>query len=135
MASDSNDLNPLLDPPDAAPSERRRALKALFITGLFLLFLAPISLFTFSGTFAGFLGILAVVFLTTTYLFQRGLASDRWKGGGRPLDGDQHDKDPMLTIDLGLRDSPPPINLPIGPGRSGYDAVEDLLEGGQDLRN
>lgn len=88
--------------------------------------LAPLTAKTMSVTLAGVLVLIAIIAFTVAYMMQRGLENDRWRIRKQPAPEANVASEPV--VDLGLRHAPAPINLPIGPGRAGFEAAEDLLE-------
>lgn len=124
MTPEPDELNPLIIPPTR--SDRRRILGLTTIGGLALLVLSPVALITISGKLAGLLAVLSIIAFAIAYVMQRGLESDPWRPKQQLLADTAVEPEPL--VDLGLRDTPEPINLPIGPGRAGFEAVEQLLE-------
>lgn len=122
MTEEPVDLKPF--PGQRTPSDRRRTFTILSIAGIVLLGLTPLALVTVNRGLAGFLALLATISFAVAYLIQRGLQADRWRNEPE----DQIENEPLPVVDLGLREEPAPIDLPIGPGRAAFDAVEELLE-------
>lgn len=123
---------PLVDPQLEPSTSRRRTLRSVMWVGLVLLACTPLAIVAGSPGLAGLFALTSVVVFVTTLVLQRGIERDPWRAK-KPAEledvveiGDQlFDSPPHLGPPL----PPAPLNLPIGPGRSGADAAEDLLRG------
>lgn len=121
MVGDFEEMEPLLEPVQGQGEQGRRTIKVLIGSGLLLLVLTPLALISGAPGLAGFLALMAVVTLGTALLLQRGMDRNPWQqseetGAGSPR-----------AHTLGPPHAEPHMNLPIGPGRVGAEAAEELL--------
>lgn len=133
MTFDPQIQRPLVDPELEPAMSRRRTLRSVMWAGIALLALSPLAIIAGSVGLAGLLVVLSVVLLSTTLLLKRGIELDPWRA--RPditVDSLPSFGEPTVEppVDLGPPVEHAPLNLPIGPGRSGAEAAEDLLRGG-----